>query len=447
MGKKGGNRRESVEPVNVEDLAKIWKKAIDAYGMEAFNLGVYNDLKVSQACSARGLAANAFFVREFLAISSGEILFSQMKQSLKKHAATHNVSSFKDDLWAGQIAHCLVCLMSHYRRLRREPGRLRQCFATATGVERQIIQGLLDIEPAQACKKANPKEGDCEAEQQDTVRKRPEIAREADAERNETTACEKADSSRRLKRQVSEVTLDSEGFPLMLRSPDDSASEKATQGVPKRSFKEQTSPVSLDSEGFPRMLQTPPSEKPAAEKENKQNILFKRKDGKQREQLSIAAEEAAAAFAEKSPPAKKRPAAKRGCKRKAAPEDGPERRPQTVKKRPAANVAPENPQLGPERRPQTVKKRPAANVAPENPQLGPERRPWQKTRKVLAKKQSYLQGWIDQSWKLIVACSEGMASAFPGGHQAVIKKLEESVMEEDATKSKMVAKRNALLKA
>ena len=209
MPKKGGHRRGPVEPVDMDDLTVISQSAIGKWGREAFSLGNYDSIKPSQACSARGLSGNEFFIREFMKISNGEILASQMKQSILKHASTHNHSALKDDLWAAQIAHRMVCMMAHYRRLRRSSEKVRQCLANATGVERQKIKELLALEPGKACKKA----------EQSNV-KRADIAQE-----NETHAGSSTDKppksdkkAGKLRREISDVSLDSEGFPMMLKS-------------------------------------------------------------------------------------------------------------------------------------------------------------------------------------------------------------------------------------
>lgn len=95
---------------------------------------------------------NVEYVKEFYKISSGEILAGQLKQCILKHAQSHNTSEWKDDLWAGKIASQLVCLLSHVRRLRRDPAKRRQCMQGATGEQRQAIQGFVALPGA--CKKA-----------------------------------------------------------------------------------------------------------------------------------------------------------------------------------------------------------------------------------------------------------------------------------------------------
>ena len=336
-------------------------------------------------------------------ISNGEILASQMKQSILKYASTHNYSALKDDLWATQIAHRMVCVMAHHRRLRRSSEKVRQCLANATGAERQIIKELLALEPGKACKKA----------EKSNV-KTADIAQE-----NETHAGSSTDKppksdkkAGKLRREISDVSLDSEGFPMMLKFPDSDANacKKVEEASGKRSLKREPSSVSVDSDGFPRMLQSPEQK---ADK-GSPRILEKRRGGLQRAKL------AARDLANDSPKKKRK-------KQKTQEKD-------TVHmKRPAAKKAP--------------KKRPSGQMEADTGEDGSERRPWQRVRKVLASKQSYLQGWDGQVWKLIVACSENMGSKFPEGNQGVIKKVEESAMDENMTKTKMLKKRQELLEA
>ena len=104
--------------------------------------------KVTTAVSAKGAHFNAEYVKEFYKISDGEILAGQLKQCILKHAQSHNTSEWKD----GKIASQLVCLLSHVRRLRRDPAKRRQCMQGATGEQRQAIQGFVALPGA--CKKA-----------------------------------------------------------------------------------------------------------------------------------------------------------------------------------------------------------------------------------------------------------------------------------------------------
>jgi len=140
--------KESLAPVDIDALQSIIDKAVDAKGLGAFKLGDYAKKKVTTAVSAKGAHFNVEYVKEFYKISDGEILAGQLKQCILKHAQSHNTSEWKD----GKIASQLVCLLSHVRRLRRDPAKRRQCMQGATGEQRQAIQGFVALPGA--CKKA-----------------------------------------------------------------------------------------------------------------------------------------------------------------------------------------------------------------------------------------------------------------------------------------------------
>ena len=184
--------------------------------------------KVTTAVSAKGVHFNVEYVKEFYKISSGEILAGQLKQCILKHAQSHNTSEWKDDLGAGKIASQLVCLLSHVRRLRRDPAKRRQCMQGATGEQRQAIQELVAL-PA-PCKKAtlpvqgSPASGDGQACKKAKKTKRSSSVSSSSS--SEAQACKKAKSSssaslpasqgaeackkaRVLKAKVSEVSLGS----------------------------------------------------------------------------------------------------------------------------------------------------------------------------------------------------------------------------------------------
>eukprot|EP00435_Cladocopium_sp_Y103_P048598 s700_g14.t1 len=103
MASKGGPRRSSVAPVDIDALQSITDKAVDAKGLCAFKLGDYDTKKIATAVSAKGAHFNVEYVEEIYKISNGEILAGQLKQCILKSAQSHNTSDWKDDLWAGEI--------------------------------------------------------------------------------------------------------------------------------------------------------------------------------------------------------------------------------------------------------------------------------------------------------------------------------------------------------
>ena len=318
----------------------------------------------------------------------------QLKQCIQKYGHSHNTSDWKDDLWAGKIASQMVCILSHVRRLGREPDKLRQCLQGATGAQRHTIEELVAL---YACKKAN-----------EPPQPPPDACKKAQEPSQD--ACKKANSS------------SSVGLPLR-KSHTESApgSEQACKKA--RTLKEEISMVSVDSHGFPMILKSPEASK---DRERPMSIL-ERQRASYREQLQQAAQAAAQQHVADG---SSRPARRPGLSKKPA---GKPKAKQCIKKKPSYS--------GPERRPkakQGPKKKPSYS--------GPERRRWSDVKKVLGKDQAYLLGLQEGQWKLIVGCTKKMGKHFPGGHHSVILELEKVVMEEGTTKEKMQQKRDALVK-
>ena len=136
--------------------------------------------------------------------------------------------------------------------------------------------------------------------------------------------------------------------------------------------------VSVDSGGFPAMLKTP--RKTPEKKQTARLPLRQGKKSNHREQLQAAAAAAAAQLlAEKTREVKKQPSMKR-------PSSAVEERLETKPfKKPA--TAPTKKRLG--------------TKSGNKPELLDG---WTKGQKVLASKQSYLQGWFHDKWVLLAAC-------------------------------------------
>ena len=276
--------------VSLEALQSVIDKAVERKGSDAFKMGEYDQKKVSTAVSAKGIHQNVDYIREFYKISSGEILAGQLKQCILKYGHSHNDSEWKDDLWAGRKASQMVCLLSHVRRLKREEAKLRQCLLQATGAERQTILELVGLQPAckkaaaEACKKALPSSSAAlPARQTITVSK-------SDADQQ---ACKKA---RILKPAISDVSVDSNGFPMILQSPKSSKQEEeeappeSMSILEKRraSYKEQLNKAAEDvAEEFVKSSKWPerrPTKKPACKAGLKKKTAAKEKKQQGRQQ-------------------------------------------------------------------------------------------------------------------------------------------------------------------
>ena len=84
-----------VPPVSSQELQNIFDTAIEKLGASAFDLGPYNSLKSTQACSAAGLEKNAYYLKEFGKISKGEIQTGQLKEALLRYGKSHNKSEME----------------------------------------------------------------------------------------------------------------------------------------------------------------------------------------------------------------------------------------------------------------------------------------------------------------------------------------------------------------
>ena len=149
---------------------------------------------------------NAELIKRLVSCSTGEIPGGQLKQAILKYGPSHNKSNYKDDLWAGQLASQFICPLSHWRRAKGNKQKLEQCLKQATGAQRSSIMELMQLK-AGACKRAQLP---------------------LQSSTSQSLACEQADDKkeieearprRTLKVEISDVSLDSQGFPLMLSSP------------------------------------------------------------------------------------------------------------------------------------------------------------------------------------------------------------------------------------
>ena len=285
-------------PVDMDALQGIIDRAVGSKGAAAFLLGEYDTKKVTTAVSAAGLHQNAAWVKDFFNISKGEILAGQLKQCIQKYGHSHNTSDWKDDLWAGKIASQMVCILSHVRRLGREPDKLRQCLQGATGAQRHTIEELVAL---YACKKAN-----------EPPQPSPDACKKAQEPSQD--ACKKANSS------------SSVGLPLR-KSHTESApgSEQACKKA--RTLKEEISMVSVDSHGFPMILKSPEHE----DRERPMSIL-ERQRASYREQLQQAAQAAAQQHVADG---SSRPARRPGLSKKPA---GKPKAKQCIKKKPGGQM-------------------------------------------------------------------------------------------------------------
>lgn len=271
----------------------------------------------------------------------------------------------------------MVCLLSHVRRLRREPDKLRQCLQGATGQQRQAIQKLVDL--PLACKKA------AQSSQGSSPRSLTGACKKAKASTSASAGVAQACKKAKIASAASEAQSSPPG--------DDDRSEhaEATKASKKRTLQQQVSDVSVDSRGWPSMLQSPKEEKKASRQrgpeESSSFAILEKKRLSYRKELEAAAQAAAQDYVDKcqqASPERRRPASKRPAAKSESPE--------ILKKKPAKRDSK------------------ALQVAAKT--SGSERRPWSAIRKVMGTNQAYLMGLFGDKWKIIIGCTKKMGTHF-----------------------------------
>ena len=233
-------------------------------------------------------------------------------------------------------------------------------------------------------------------------------------------------TSRQVASQLEELLILEPGLQQSQPSNHDPAQKQeacktATSDSDEEDDGSEVEEVSLDEHGFHKMLQTPemkrymgPSPAKAATKASLP--LKKSKPTSHMKELEAAAAAAAQALAEET--------AAKATKKTA----------QKVKQKPAASVQVK------------VQKKPAAAAsAKRRLATEPGLCSWSKVRKVIASKQSYLQGMKDGKWILLISCTENMGASHPEGHAGVINALEAPAGEKGMTKARLLELRSAMV--
>jgi hypothetical protein len=218
MGKKGGAHHRPRPDV----AAAVVVNCIVAWGLECgIDLGIYNSKGRSQAASGPGLVANQVLLKKLLAINENlEFAMLPLKAGfieLVGRVPKLNDSQYQNALWAGLKTERVLTLANHLRRIAREPLRFKQAAAAFNGQELAVLKELISLVKVGSCSSS------CLMSEEET---------EATQER----------PTKKLKMTMSEVSVDSDGFPMMLqkRGHDHStaASSSGAQKVTKNTKKE-----------------------------------------------------------------------------------------------------------------------------------------------------------------------------------------------------------------
>ena len=428
---KGGAIRKKIAAVDQESLNSVFDEAAKKFGQKAFDLGSYNEMKPTQAVNGDGLVHNSWWLRR-LVLLGDELLPLQIKQAIIGHATKHNKKSLKDPAWASEMAGQFVCLLHHWRRLKRDPNRKRQCMLKLSDFAKTRLEELLQLQP-EACDKAQPVDSKTDQKIVQPVAcnkaksgSSNDVADPEDGnvckEGNETheqdkEAWEKASASSFLE----EVSLDSQGFPMMLRSPAEGPI-RTKKGASHRSTLEKEALVASEA----LAAKTP-------EKQVRSKAKKKKGQGHEKKPKAKKPSVSAKAGSKKKPSAAGFGVSKNtgtGSEGESL-ESKAESSKAHTQKRPAAAVS------------EVAKSQKTASKGKRLERKPEISKPFERIKKTIAKKQSYLQAWSseEKKWKLLVACSQTQAQ----DHASIINQLEERVWEPGMTKDKLVSLRNKML--
>ena len=369
---RGGSRRQPVPLVEVGALQQAFEELVRKMGAKVFEFGVYRSLARAQAANAHGLAANEQVIATLSCLApGGHVQFAQLKHALQGFAC-YNDTPFKADIWAGCVAERLLTLLCHWRRVAREPERLKQCLSKASKEDQAAVKRLVKLyqEPSSS-----------------------------EAPSKKSLQRERTDSS--------SVTLDSQGFPCMLRElGDDTCAD------------DQEEEEGEEEEELQERSQETPRAKPrgAAPQEPCGRLLRKAPAEDERakflDSLRAAAHEAAGDVAQMHNVANKR-VHKTIMKKTSQP----------IKARPSMAIG---------------RTGAAGAAAPEG---------WTRVLATYATDQSYLRCVYkgDPKPRLLVACSSAMAERTNKQHRDIIKALLGPAQQAGATKEELIKQRDQLL--
>ena len=466
MSGRGGSRKVPITAVDVGALQEVIDLAVTKFKDKAFYFGDYDTITVNMAASGSGLLQCQWWLKKLLPMCSGEILPWQLKNAIRKHAGTHNNGQYRHDLWSANQAARITVVLNHWRRLKYNAVKRRQALQKLGKIRQGSLEALLALSPGlKACNKAK---GQSPSKEACKKAKSPAKGAHKKAKSPAKEACKKAKSPAK------------EACKKASQSPAKDACKKATSMTPdkKASNMAAISPVSLDSEGYPRMLsaefasgmegfsgeetchsglkQSPGSgskkghaqakaessglkKSQSSSQKNTSLPLLSKKAKIHRQALEAQAAAAMETVAQESVSNKNK---KKGASSKKRPA-ACAKRPAACAKRPAAHVEVQGSPA--KKRHETMPEEVAAEGLERKPGL--PQSGWERYKKETYTQQSYLRGFWNGKWHLLVACNVNQARDFPGGHHAVINALEPYCQEPGMTKEKLLQERAKLLKA
>ena len=191
---KGGARHTPKPQVDTDLLVNCFS----AHKNMLAKLGLYENLSKNQACSPKGIVQVLPLLKGLVDLEpTCEIHGSCLRQAIMEVLTREpglNTSDYKGSVWVGCRVDRITTVLFHLRRLKGSVD-LKHCAASLTSLEFVDLQSVLE----KVVKKELENKNLPLAEREDAKPHQPE---------------------RKLKKEVSDVSIDSQGFPKCLQSPE-----------------------------------------------------------------------------------------------------------------------------------------------------------------------------------------------------------------------------------
>lgn len=172
-------------------------------------LGIYENMSKNQACSPKGIVQVLPLLKGLVDLEPtceihGSCLRAAIMEVLTQDPGI-NATAFKGAVWVGCRVDRITTIMYHLRRLKGSVD-LKHCAASLTSLEFLDLQNVLE-----------------KVVKKDVGEKHLPLAEREDAKPlAEREDAKPSEPKRTLKREVSNVSIDSQGFPVSLKSPKES---------------------------------------------------------------------------------------------------------------------------------------------------------------------------------------------------------------------------------
>ena len=200
-------RRTATPAYDRKALEKELNEHVMAKGLaRCFDFHDYQFVTVSQGARGGSLVKCYDLLARLLKVAPcGLLLYMDAKQIIKDLARKHQMCNESTvDEYSSNVANHILIMLNHTRRIRHSADRFRQAAARCTTEERLQLEELSNlVQPALAQGQGEQKDDD-----------------EEDEEVEEVEAVQ-APPNRLLCERPSNVSLDTDGFPAVLQSPEE----------------------------------------------------------------------------------------------------------------------------------------------------------------------------------------------------------------------------------